>query len=128
MAAPLASDSPNFWSSCAVEMNSWVCASPTVTEREHPGPAAARDLVEAFDLRHRVDHHVPDAGLDGSLQLIDRFIVARNAIRSRKVGDMAKGDSQRSGQSNKAFLWNQRAVVQSSASTHFAAALTNCGT
>ena len=32
IAAPLASDSPNFWSSWAVEMNSWVCAStPTVT-------------------------------------------------------------------------------------------------
>ena len=31
-AAPPASEKPNFWSSCAVAMNSWVCAStPTVT-------------------------------------------------------------------------------------------------
>lgn len=32
IAIPPASENPNFWSSCAVEMNSWVCAStPTVT-------------------------------------------------------------------------------------------------
>ena len=31
-ASPPASEKPNFWSSCAVAMNSWVCAStPTVT-------------------------------------------------------------------------------------------------
>ncbi len=31
-ASPAAREKPNFWSSCAVAMNSWVCAStPTVT-------------------------------------------------------------------------------------------------
>ena len=34
-------------------------------------PRRGGDLIETFDLRHRVDHHVPDAGLDGGLQLID---------------------------------------------------------
>ena len=29
------------------------------------------DRVEAFDLGHRVEHHVADAGLDGSRQLFD---------------------------------------------------------
>ena len=32
-AAPEVSDSPNFWSSCAVAMNSWVCASTPVVTR-----------------------------------------------------------------------------------------------
>ncbi len=32
LASPAAREKPNFWSSCAVAMNSWVCAStPTVT-------------------------------------------------------------------------------------------------
>ncbi len=44
-AAPPLSDRPNFWSSCAVAMNSWVCAStPTVTRTSTawrtPWPAA----------------------------------------------------------------------------------------
>ena len=90
IAAPLASESPNFWSSWAVEMNSWVCAStPTVTRTSTSctTPAVAGDLVETFDLGHRVDHHVPDAGLDGGGQLVDGFIVAvqRDSI-SREVG------------------------------------------
>ena len=32
-AAPEASEKPNFWSSCAVAMNSWVCASTPVVTR-----------------------------------------------------------------------------------------------
>ena len=37
-ASPPASEKPNFWSSCAVAMNSWVCAStPTVTPDHHAG-------------------------------------------------------------------------------------------
>ena len=37
-AAPPASEKPNFWSSCAVAMNSWVCAStPTVTRTSTRG-------------------------------------------------------------------------------------------
>ena len=79
IAAPLASDSPNFWSSWAVEMNSWVCAStPTVTRTSTSctTPAVAGDLVEPLDLGHRVEHDVPDAGLDRGGQLVDGFVVA----------------------------------------------------
>ena len=79
IAAPLASENPNFWSSCAVEMNSWVCAStPTVTRTSTSWttPRRAGDVVQALDLEHRVEHHVPDAGLDGGGQLGDGFVVA----------------------------------------------------
>ena len=42
-AAPDASEKPNFWSSCAVAMNSWVCAStPVVTRTRTRGRAPAR--------------------------------------------------------------------------------------
>ena len=51
------------------------------------------DLIETFDLRHRVDHHVSDAGLDGRLQLIDRFIVAVQCDSiSREIGMQRDGE------------------------------------
>ena len=95
IAAPLASDSPNFWSSCAVEMNSWVCAStPTVTRTSTSWttPAAPAICVEAFDLGHRVQHDVPDTGLDRRGQLVDRFVVAvqRDSL-GREVGVQRDG-------------------------------------
>ena len=40
-AAPLAIEKPNFWSSCAVAMYSWVCASTPGGHPDH-APAAAR--------------------------------------------------------------------------------------
>ena len=36
----------------------------------------AGDRVEPFDLGHRVEHDVPDPGLDGRGELVDRFVVA----------------------------------------------------
>ena len=47
----------------------------------------ARDGVEALDLDHRVDDDMSDAGLDGSGQLLGRFVVAvqRDPLR-REVG------------------------------------------
>ena len=42
-ACPLAREKPNFWSSCAVAMNSWVCAStPTVTRTSTSDRAPGR--------------------------------------------------------------------------------------
>ena len=60
-------------------MNSWVWAStPTVTRisTSCTTPGLAGDGVEPFDLGHRVQHHVADAGLDRRGQLGDRFVVA----------------------------------------------------
>ena len=50
------------------------------------------DLVEAFDLGHRVEHHMADAGLDGSRQLVDGFVVAvqRDSL-GRKAGVQRDG-------------------------------------
>ncbi len=47
----------------------------------------ARDGVESLDLDHRIHHDVRDAGLDGSGQLGDRFVVAvqRDSL-GREVG------------------------------------------
>ena len=78
IAAPLASERPNFWSSCAVEMNSWVCAStPTVTD-QHILDHARRtgDGVEPFDLGHRVQHHMSHTGFHGGGRLVDGLVVA----------------------------------------------------
>ena len=61
-ASPPASENPNFWSSCAVAMNSWVCAStPTVTRtrtrcrtpRSTPSRRAARSRVASRPRRAR---------------------------------------------------------------------------
>ena len=65
-AAPLASEKPNFWSSCAVAMNSWVCAStPTVTRisTPRPHPPLAGHRGQPVDLVERVDDDPPDAGV-----------------------------------------------------------------
>ena len=95
IAAPLASDSPNFWSSWAVEMNSWVWAStPTVTRTStswtmpaSPAMASRRSIsiIEST-------HDVRDSGLDGSGQFGDRFVVAvqRDPL-GREVGMQRDG-------------------------------------
>ena len=45
-AAPEDSEKPNFWSSCAVATNSWVCAStPVVTRTRTLGRARSRLAV-----------------------------------------------------------------------------------
>ena len=65
IAAPPASEKPNFWSSCAVAMNSWVCAStPTVTRiiTSCTTPSVAGDRGEPGDLVERVEDDVPDPG------------------------------------------------------------------
>ena len=51
------------------------------------------DLVESFDLDHRVEHDVTDTGLDGHGQLVDGFIVA---VQSDSLGREAgmQGDGE----------------------------------
>ena len=53
----------------------------------------AGDLVEALDLGHRVQHDVPDAGLDRGGQLVDGFVVAvqRDSL-GREVGVQRDGE------------------------------------
>ena len=50
------------------------------------------DLVEAFDLRHRVQNHVPDTGLHRGGKFVDRFVVAvqRDSL-GREVGVQRDG-------------------------------------
>ena len=58
-AAPPASEKPNFWSSWAVAMYSWVCAStPDGDPDQHPRPGAAvaGQRGQPVDLVERVDH------------------------------------------------------------------------
>ena len=78
-ACPPASAMPNFWSSCAVAMNSWVCAStPTVTRicTRWRLPSRLGDVRDAHDLLEGVEHDAPDAGLDGPLDLVGGLVVA----------------------------------------------------
>ncbi len=78
-AAPEDTDSPNFWSSWAVAMNSWVCAStPTVT-RTSTGctiAGAGGSVGDAHHVLERVDDDAPDAGRHGRLDLRHRLVVA----------------------------------------------------
>lgn len=47
-ASPVANEKPNFWSSCAVAMNSWVCAStPTVTRTKTGALRPSRAAIAA---------------------------------------------------------------------------------
>ena len=76
---PPASARPNFWSSWAVAMNSWVCAStPTVTRicTRWRLPSLLGDVRDADDLLERVEHDPADAGLDRPLDLGGRLVVA----------------------------------------------------
>ena len=57
-AAPEVSDRPNFWSSWAVAMNSWVCASTPVVTRTSTSattPAAAGEVGQPIHLLQGVD-------------------------------------------------------------------------
>ena len=82
-AAPARSEKPNFWSSWAVAMNSWVCAStPTVTRTSTAwrAPVGRRDVVQAARSRsHESTTIRPDPGGDGPAQLGDRLVVAVHA-------------------------------------------------
>ena len=79
LSRPPAMAKPNFWSSCAVAMNSWVCASTPTVSRTSTGattPALAGDRVQPGDLVERVEHHPADPGLDRGDQLGGRLVVA----------------------------------------------------
>ena len=70
---------PNFWSSCAVAMNSWVCASTPTVSRTITGATdspLAGDRVQPGDLVERVEHHPTDPGFDRGDQLGRRLVVA----------------------------------------------------
>ena len=78
-AAPEASEKPNFWSSCAVAMNSCVCAStPVVTRTRTRGrdPGRLRVVGKPGDLLEGVDHDVPHAGGHRLLDLGGQLVVA----------------------------------------------------
>jgi hypothetical protein len=75
---PEATESPNFWSSWAVAMNSWVWAStPTV-----PAPARAgrrrpaRGIGDPDDLVEGVQHDPAHAGMHRPLDLGHRLVVS----------------------------------------------------
>ena len=83
---------PNFWSSCAVAMNSCVCAStPTVTRicTRCRLPSALRDVRDADDLLERVEDDPPDAGLDGPADLLGGLVVA---VEGDALGGHAGGE------------------------------------
>ena len=67
-APPPASEKPNFWSSWAVAMNSWVCAStPTVTRTIRAlATLPWRAASPALDLLEQVDDVAADAVLRAS--------------------------------------------------------------
>ena len=78
-ASPEVIEKPNFWSSCAVAMYSWVCAStPAVTRTSTR--AVARQLLrhrgQPLDLVERVDDDPADAGLHRAAQLPGGLVVA----------------------------------------------------
>ena len=63
-----ASEKPNFWSSWAVAMNSWVCASTPTVDPDQDRRAARRARCgsrgEPGDLVEGVEHEAADAGVD----------------------------------------------------------------
>src|SRR3954469_23773742 len=85
-ASPVAREKPNFWSSCAVAMNSWVCASMPTVARISTGtgapPAATRSAAsgarggQPVDLVEGVEDDVADARLDRQPELDQRLVVA----------------------------------------------------
>ena len=81
-ASPLESEKPNFWSSCAVAMNSCVCAStPTVT-RTSTGATTLEpvgDGCDPLDLVERVDDDPRDPVTQRRLDLVDALVVAVHA-------------------------------------------------
>ena len=97
-ASPVASEKPNFWSSWAVAMNSWVCASMPdgrADEHRHRGAAGRHPgrghRHQPVDLVERVDDDVPDPGVDGQLQFHDRLVVA---VQGDPLGREARGQRQ----------------------------------
>ena len=71
-ASPLVIEKPNFWSSWAVAMYSWVCASTPAVTRTMTRVAAAElggDRRQPVDLDEGVDDDPADADLDRAAQL-----------------------------------------------------------
>ena len=89
-AAPSAIEKPNFWSSCEVEMYSWVCASTPAVTRTITlavAPSSAVMVGQAVDLLDRVDDDATHADLDGTAQLGDGLVVAVQAdVLGRELG------------------------------------------
>ena len=78
-AAPEASESPNFWSSCAVAMYSWPPAWTPVVTRTATGatmPSARRDSGDDADLGERVDDDPADADRERPVDLLVGLVVA----------------------------------------------------
>ena len=90
-------EKPNFWSSCAVAMYSWVCASTPAVTRTITRAVAARSRAaivgQPLDLVERVDDDPADAGLDRAAQLGDGLVVAVEADPGR-----VEAGAQRDGQ------------------------------
>ena len=81
-ASPLAIEKPNFWSSWAVAMYSWVWAStPAVTRIITPvvRPSLPATLDEALDLVEGVDDDPTRTELDSALELAQALVVAVEA-------------------------------------------------
>ena len=81
-ACPPERDSPNFWSSCAVAMNSCVWAStPTVTRTRtgRDDTELGRDRGDALDLVEGVDDDAAHAVVEGVADLGDALVVAVQA-------------------------------------------------
>ena len=94
-ASPVASEKPNFWSSCAVAMNSWVCASMPTVARISTGtgapPAATRAAASGSSRSissKESTHDVADAGVDGQLRARPATCCCR-AARSARRGSPA---------------------------------------
>ena len=79
------SEKPNFWSSCAVAMNSWVCAStPTVTRtstRCRTPAASAACASRAISCRESTTIR-PTPAATARASSVDRLVVAVHRIRS----------------------------------------------
>ena len=80
LVGPPAIEKPNFWSSCAVAMNSWVCASTPDGQPDHHRRASRPRSRATASSRaiswKRVEHDAADARLDRRDQLVDRLVVA----------------------------------------------------
>ena len=95
-ASPAVIEKPNFWSSCAVAMYSWVCASTPAVTRTITGAVAAGlrgERVEPVDLVEGVDDDPADPDLEGAAQLRHRLVVAVEADAGRvEAGTQGDGE------------------------------------
>ena len=104
-ASPVASEKPNFWSSCAVAMNSWVCAStPTVTRTStsRPGRRCRRRAAASRSISSNESTTIrPTPASSGGVELGDRLVVAvqhdalRREARAQRHRQLAAGARRR---------------------------------